>query len=52
MSLFGGCEVLVDHRSVVGGNTLLGEIEMGMTSSSVSSQSVCWKPSSIDRDQM
>ena len=40
MSLFGGHEVLEDRCIVVGGNTLLGEIEMGMTSSSVSSVSL------------
>ena len=40
MSLFGGRETLVDLRNVAGSNTLLGVIEMGITSSRVSSQSV------------
>jgi len=50
MSLLGGREILVERRNVGGGNTLLGEIGMGMTSSSVSSQSVVWM--STDHDQM
>ena len=50
MSLLGGREILVERRNGGGGNTLLGEIGKGMTSSSVSSQSVGWM--STDRDQM
>ena len=42
MSLFGGREILVECCNGGSSNTLLGEIEMGMTSSCVSSQSVGW----------
>jgi len=31
MSLLGGCEILLERRNSGGGNTLLGEIGMGMT---------------------
>jgi len=52
MSLLGGHEILVERRNGVGGNTLLGELGMGIMSSGVSSQSVGWMSISIDRDRM
>jgi len=50
MSLLGGREILVERRNGGSGNTLLGEIGMGMASSNVSSQSV--GRMSTDRDRM